>query len=254
MICFRNRILLIAAALIVLVLHGCGPVTVSTRPTGHTKSGTLRPYTINGKTYYPIETADGYWERGQASWYGKQFHGRKTANGETYNMYGMTAAHKTLPMGTTLLVRNLENGRETVVRVNDRGPFIKGRIIDLTYTAAKRIDLVRPGVATVEIVAMGEAPGSAKKGGPKPGSLKHQDFRAGNFFIQVGSFLEKSNAERVARLFLKTGIRVIIQPYVTSGYTYYRVQVSAGKSLELAKIFEQQLLNSGYTGAFVISR
>ena len=166
-------------------------------------------------------------------------------------MYGMTAAHKTLPMNTVLLVRNLENGRETVVRVNDRGPFVKGRIIDLSYTSANKINLVKHGVARVEIIAMGEAAG---KGGKKTDQLKHQDFNQGNFYIQVGSFLNKNNAERSARLFLKSGVRVVIQPYITSGYTYYRIQVYAGNLLKPARMFEQQLLKSGYPGAFLISR
>jgi len=243
---------IIASCLLMFVVSGCGPVPVSTRPPASTKTGTQKPYTINGKTYYPIDSADGYWERGQASWYGKKFHGRKTSNGETYNMYDMTAAHKTLPMNTMLLVRNLENGRETVVRVNDRGPFIRGRIIDLSYTAASKINLVKQGVARVEIIAMGEAPGSVKKGGKKPGRLKHQDFNQGDFYIQVGSFLNQQNAERIARLFMKSGIRVVIHPYITSGHTYYRVQVFAGTALQPARIFEQQLLKS-YPGAFLIS-
>lgn len=245
-----RRVFTIACFLLIFIINGCAPVPVSTRPPKSTKTGTQRPYTIKGKTYYPIESADGYWERGRASWYGKKFHGRKTSNGETYNMYAMTAAHKTLPMNTMLLVRNLENGRETVVRVNDRGPFIRGRIIDLSYTAAGKIDLVRQGVARVEIIAMGEAKGSSKKSG----RLKHKDFSQGNFYIQVGSFLNQKNAERIARLFMKGGIKVIIQPYITSGHTYYRVQVYAGRSLAPARVFEQQLLSSGYPGAFLISR
>ncbi|MCI5132293.1 MAG: septal ring lytic transglycosylase RlpA family protein, partial [Candidatus Electrothrix sp. EH2] len=94
--------------------------------------GTQRPYVIEGQTYYPIPSAQGYEETGLASWYGDPFHGRKTANGETYDMYGVTAAHKTLPMNTMLLVKNLRNGKTATVRINDRGPFVDGRIIDLS--------------------------------------------------------------------------------------------------------------------------
>jgi rare lipoprotein A len=93
----------------------------------------------------------GYAETGVASWYGKKFHGRQTANGERYDMYGMTAAHKTLPFGTMVEVTNLTNGKKVTVRINDRGPFIRGRIIDLTYTAAKKIDMIGPGTAKVRI-------------------------------------------------------------------------------------------------------
>ena len=115
---------------------------------------TQRPYVIEGQTYYPIPSAEGYEETGLASWYGDPFHGRKTANGETYNMYGVTAAHKTLPMNTMLLVKNLRNGKTATVRINDRGPFVDGRIIDLSYTTAKKLGIVRNGTGKVQIIAL----------------------------------------------------------------------------------------------------
>ena len=189
-------------------------------------------------------------QTGNASWYGKKFHGRKTSNGETYNMYAKTAAHKTLPMNTVLLVRNLDNGRETVVRVNDRGPFVRGRIIDLSYKAANDVDMVKSGVARTEIIAMGESTGSK---GKKTGKLRHPDFFKGEYYIQVGSFLNKNNAEKVARLLQAGRIKVRIQPYITSGHTYFRVQVYAGTSLKLAKILEKKLL-LGYPGSFIFAR
>ncbi|MCI5151315.1 MAG: septal ring lytic transglycosylase RlpA family protein, partial [Candidatus Electrothrix sp. MAN1_4] len=102
----------------------------------------------------PIPSADGYEEIGLASWYGDPFHGRKTANGETYDMYGGTAAHKTLPMGTMLLVKNLVNGKTATVRINDRGPFVDGRIIDLSYTTAKQLGIYHRGTEKVQIVAL----------------------------------------------------------------------------------------------------
>ncbi len=211
---------------------------------------TQRPYKINGKKYYPIDSARGYRESGIASWYGNKFHGRKTANGETYNMYAKTAAHKTLPMNTMLLVRNLENGRETVVRINDRGPFSRGRIIDLSYTAANDIDMVRKGTARTEVIALGESTGM-DGGGNK---LKYQNFNKGNFYIQVGSFLNKNNASDLARFLNNNGMKVSIQPYITNGQTYHRVQVYAGTSLTLARQLEQRILGSGYSGSFVIAR
>ncbi|XCN72711.1 MAG: septal ring lytic transglycosylase RlpA family protein [Candidatus Electrothrix aestuarii] len=115
---------------------------------------TQRPYVIEGETYYPISSAQGYEETGVASWYGDPFHGRKTANGETYDMYGETAAHKTLPMDTLLLVKNLVNGKTATVRINDRGPFVDGRIIDLSYTTAKELGIVRRGTGKVQIIAL----------------------------------------------------------------------------------------------------
>ena len=246
--------LLLSIAILLVLLAGCGPVTVTPEPSGKKTPPTQKPYTIGGKTYYPIDSASGYRETGNASWYGKKFHGRKTANGETYDMYAKTAAHKTLPMNTVLLVRNLNNGKETVVRVNDRGPFVRGRIIDLSYKAASEIGLVQSGVAKTEIITMGESTGSRSKGGKEPGKLKFQDFYKGNYYIQVGSFLKKNNAEKIARLFMSQGTKVTIQPYITSGNTYYRVQIFAGTSLKLAKILEEKLAKTGYSGAFTFAR
>jgi rare lipoprotein A len=118
------------------------------------RPATQRPYVIEGQTYHPIPSAEGYEETGLASWYGDPFHGRKTANGETYDMYGVTAAHKTLPMDTMLLVKNLANGKTTTVRVNDRGPFVDGRIIDLSYNTAKELGVLHHGTEQVQIIAL----------------------------------------------------------------------------------------------------
>jgi rare lipoprotein A len=246
--------LLLVAAL--LLFSGCAEKIPPPEPATKYpyRPGTQRPYTINGKTYYPIDSADGFREQGVASWYGNPFHGRKTANGETYDMHKMTAAHKILPMNTMLLVRNLDNGRETVVRVNDRGPFARERVIDLSYAAARELDIVRPGLARIEIIAMGEAAGGAKKAGAAPAKLVHQDFKKGNYFVQIGSFLKRDNAERLARLFLDRDNRVVIQPYITMGYTYYRVQLFAGTELKPARRLEKQMLESGFWDAFLISR
>ncbi|HHO48800.1 MAG TPA: septal ring lytic transglycosylase RlpA family protein [Desulfobacteraceae bacterium] len=243
---------LVTAVTLALILAGCAPHAPKSYPPTH--PATQRPYTVNGKTYYPITSARGYWERGRASWYGRQFHGRKTANGEVFDMYAMTAAHKTLPMNTMLLVRNLDNGRQTVVRVNDRGPFIRGRIVDLSYKAAGELDMVRSGIATIEIIALGEAPGPVPAGGGRPSRLVHQDFNRGDYFVQVGSYLNQGSAERIARRLMDKGADVVIQPYITSGYTYYRVQVYAGKVLQTAQSFERQLLRDGFPGAFLFSR
>ncbi|MFG6433532.1 septal ring lytic transglycosylase RlpA family protein [Roseateles sp. LYH14W] len=112
--------------------------------------GPNKPYVVLGERYVPMASDVAYADRGLASWYGRKFHGRQTASGEIYNMYAMTAAHPTLPIPSYARVRNPANGREIVVRVNDRGPFHKGRIIDLSYTAALKLDLLR-GVAPVEV-------------------------------------------------------------------------------------------------------
>lgn len=116
---------------------------------------TMRPYTINGKTYYPTTVNVGDTASGIASWYGPDFHGKKTSNGETYNMNAMTAAHKTLPMNTMVRVTNLGNGAQTTVRINDRGPFVAGRIIDLSKAAATSIGMIGTGTARVKLEVVG---------------------------------------------------------------------------------------------------
>ena len=122
-------------------------------------------------------------QRGIASWYGKDFHGKPTASGEIYDMYAMTAAHKELPLGTVVVVRNLENGKSVRVRVNDRGPFIKGRIIDLSLTGARKIDMVAAGTAQVEVEIV-------QLGRGKPGPT-----HASSYTVQVGAFRDRTNAE-----------------------------------------------------------
>lgn len=114
----------------------------------------LRKYEVGGKTYYPQKSATGYSQKGQASWYGRKFHGHLTANGEVYNMFAMTAAHKTLPLPSYVKVRNLANGREIIVRVNDRGPFHDNRIIDLSYSAAYKLGMLGQGTANVQVEAI----------------------------------------------------------------------------------------------------
>lgn len=110
-----------------------------------------KPYTISGNTYYPMKDAKGFSETGIASWYGPKFHGRKTASGEKYNQNAMTAAHKTLPFGTKVRVKNVKNDKSVIVRINDRGPFAKGRVIDVSRAAAKKLDMINSGTAKVNI-------------------------------------------------------------------------------------------------------
>lgn len=120
-------------------------------PTPHTGAYKKNPYTVLGKTYYPKSTATGYKEVGMASWYGTKFHGQATANGEPYDLYGMTAAHKTLPLPSYVKVTNLENNRSVILRVNDRGPFHSDRIIDLSFAAAKKLGYADTGTAKVRV-------------------------------------------------------------------------------------------------------
>ncbi len=214
---------------------------------------TQKPYRVFGKKYYPIPSAYGHEQTGVASWYGTKFHGRKTSNGETYDMYSATAAHKTLPMNSNLLVKNLENGKETIVRVNDRGPFVKGRIIDLSLKAARAINMENKGTAKVRITALGEAVTTARGEEKIERFLPYQDFQAGEFFVQIGSFTNKSNADRLKNRMLSQGRKAVSQGITIQNTLYYRVQVRAGRTLAEAQKAEHDLEGS-YPGAFVIAR
>lgn len=212
---------------------------------------TQQPYVVGGRIYYPLPTPVGYSKVGYASWYGKNFHGRPTSSGETYNMYAYTAAHKTLPLGTYCLVENLENGKKTIVRINDRGPFVKNRIIDLSYTAAKAIGLIGPGVAKVRVTALGE--GTKTRVG-RPPHFKHvPDLQHGNFYIQVGAFKNKKNAIRLKKRLSRQYARVIILKRWTPQGLLYRVQIFGGTSLNQAKSLEYKLEKSGFSQAFIVS-
>ena len=158
-LCYGRRTLtaslLCALSLSMVILAGCQSGQDAAKP-GYFKVG--KPYQINGQWYYP-RMVDRYREVGVASWYGHPFHGRKTANGEIYDMHGMTAAHPTLPLPSLARVTNLENGRTITVRVNDRGPFAKRRIIDLSRRAAWELGFKDQGTAEVEVVYLGLADG-----------------------------------------------------------------------------------------------
>ena len=154
---------------------------------------TMRPYTIDGKTYYPTMVSVGDTSSGIASWYGKDFHGKKTSNGETYNMNDMTAAHKTFPMNTMLKVTNLKNNKSVVVRVNDRGPFVGTRIIDLSYLAATRLGLADVGTGPVGLEVLGFSGVVTPSGAPK------QSVVVGDYFIQIGAYRSKENAQKFVK-------------------------------------------------------
>lgn len=214
--------------------------------------GTQRPYVINNRSYSPLPTSVGYEEIGIASWYGSDFHGRSTSNGETYNMHGITAAHKLLPMHTMLLVTNLDNGKETVVRVNDRGPFVQGRIIDLSYGAAKKIALVGPGTARVKVTALGETKVNRQTG--KRLFTNYSDLRSGEYYVQIGAFTKKYNGLLLQDKFHNAGHKTVMRKVSLKGQIFYRVQVYVGRSLGNARKSEQLLREKGYGGAFVLAR
>ncbi len=150
---------------------------------------TMRPYTIHGKRYYPSVVHIGEVFYGKASWYGPNFHGKLTSNGEKYNMHSMTAAHKTLPMNTIVRATNQANGRSVIVRINDRGPFVESRIIDLSKQAAKELDMIKTGTTDIKLEILGfEQKG--KKSIPSIKKLKKgpKEKVLGSYAIQIGSF------------------------------------------------------------------
>ncbi|MHB8425366.1 MAG: septal ring lytic transglycosylase RlpA family protein, partial [Gammaproteobacteria bacterium] len=168
--------------------------------------GNPASYTVDGKTYHVLPDCTGYHARGIASWYGSKFHGGRTSDGETYDMYAMTAANKVLPLPCYVRVTDLENGRSVIVRVNDRGPFVKNRIIDLSYAAAARIGMLGAGTALVDVQAVtpGEPPPPTAPGsnlpvpsGMPPGSAATGTASEPQLFVQVGAYATESNATRV---------------------------------------------------------
>jgi rare lipoprotein A len=167
----------------------------------------------------------GYEEKGEASWYGVPFHGRQASNGEIYDMNKLTAAHRTLPFETMVRVTNEKNGKSTVVRITDRGPFVNNRIIDLSYAAAREIDSIGPGVVPVrlEVLSTGIDP------------------ETGFFTIQVGSFRERDNAERLRERLSATYSPTFVKRYDTSSGAFYRVHVGKVSGEEAAKEFGERL-------------
>ena len=170
------------------------------RKAPRSRYGNPSSYTVLGKTYRVMDDATGFRQRGLASWYGMKFHGRRTSSGEPYDIYAMTAAHKTLPLPTWVRVTNLDNGKSVVVKVNDRGPFHEGRIIDLSYAAAARLGVLAKGTAPVEIVALttpGKAPFHEAAERKKPSTRGKGDY------LQAGAFSSLANARSLQRRLMR---------------------------------------------------
>jgi rare lipoprotein A len=163
------------------------------------KRGNPPFYSVAGKRYYVMASADGFVERGVASWYGPTFHGGSTSIGESYDMYGMSAAHKTLPLPAYVRVTNLKNGKSVVVRVNDRGPFVSNRVIDLSYTAAAKLDMLKEGTTLVEVRAL-------TPDAPDPVVTRSTERPPEELYVQAGAFADPNNAQRLAEKLRAAGI------------------------------------------------
>ena len=179
----------------------------------------------------PTPAPIGYAEEGNASWYGNPFNGRRSSNGEIYDMYKLTAAHRTLPFETMVRVTNLNNGKSTTVRITDRGPFVDGRIIDLSLAAAREIESVGPGVVPVRLEVLGNV-----------------DVTSGFFTVQVGAFHDRNNAERLRDRLSLSYTPVFIQQYDSPEGIYYRVRVGKISGEDAAHGFGEQLRDrEGFT-------
>ena len=244
---FGKRSLMIVLAAVV-ALSACGgkkPATQPVEPGGKTKAS-QRPYTVMGKRYEPLKTHVGFTQEGVASWYGKDFHGKKTSNGETYDMHAMTAAHKTLPLGVFVRVRNRDTGQEAIVRVNDRGPFVKNRIIDLSYTAAKKLGVDLKGTAPVRIEALGYKTSGENYKAP-------ENYDSGSYSVQVGAFQYQENAARLADQLRKLHGYAEVKVAMVNGEQFFRVQAGKFSSLHEAEEAEVRFIDNGYPGSFVVS-
>ncbi len=249
-----TRIFLLS--LILLLLDGCSTRTrdgyihhgkvSAQKPSGKNYSHpTMRPYSVHGKRYYPSVVHIGEVFHGRASWYGPNFNGKLTSNGETYNMHSMTAAHKTLPMNTIVRATNKSNGKSVIVRINDRGPFVDTRIIDLSKKAAMQIGMIKTGTAPIKLEILGfeqkgkKSISSVKKlrKGPKEKVL-------GSFAIQLGSFTKFEGALYTQEKYDGfSGYKTIIKDIELSDNRVFRVLLTGFKSDEEAKDFikEKQL-------------
>lgn len=204
---------------------------------------TMRPYKIAGKWYYPTLAKVGDVQRGIASWYGPNFHAKKTSNGEVYNMYAQTAAHKTLPMNTMVRVDNLDNGKSTIVRINDRGPFVSGRVIDLSNKAAHDIAMVKKGTARVKVTVLGFHAKIAKTK-----AEKEETATVGKYYIQVGAFKRMEGARITKRKFevaLEDRYNVIIKSTDLN-----RVWIAGFRSELEARDFKEK---NGLAGSMIIA-
>jgi rare lipoprotein A len=183
------------------------------------KRGNPAFYEVMGQRYFVKSTAAGYVERGVASWYGPGFHQEFTSNGESYDMYGMTAAHKTLPLPCFVQVTNLGNGKSVILRVNDRGPFKEGRIIDLSYTAAAKLDVLRAGTALVEVRALTPGENASTTPLSSDNSIK-------SLYVQAGAFGAAGNADTLAQQLRAKGYtQAFVRSDMVDGRSLYRVRI-----------------------------
>jgi len=196
------------------------PAPATTAPAPPSGAGNPPFYEVYGERYFVMPESGGYREQGVASWYGAQFHGKRTSSGVIYDMHGLTAAHKTLPLPSLVRVTNLDTGRSVVVTVNDRGPFVKNRLIDLSYAAAMELGIVKSGTGRVEVEAVVDA-NTRTTGAVAPGPVAAQ-----RIYLQVGAFGDEANAARLKGNLESNGVnKVVIRYDEQVSPALYRVRV-----------------------------
>ena len=231
------------------------------RPEPKSRYGNGPRYEVLGKHYTVMPSADGYHERGVASWYGKKFHGRLTSSREPYDMYQMTAAHKTLPLPTYVRVRNLRNNKTIIVRVNDRGPFVHNRIIDLSYAAAIKLDMVGTGTSLVDVEAITFG-GSAKQKTARPVSTPPprqerpvpETPGPNKVFAQIGAFGSRENADRRMALLRSGGIGAAFVLEDASVHpSLYRVRMGPIQGVEQYDLLVEELAKLGIEDPILVT-
>ncbi len=211
---------------------------------------TRNPFLFDNALPSPSFSGNGYSETGVASWYGPDFHGKRTSSGERYDMHALTAAHRLLPMDTLLLVKNLDNGRETIVRVNDRGPFVKERILDLSHGAAKALRVVGKGTARVKVMVVSET-GMPLQTLPQQQTLALADE---GFFVQIGAFALEKNAVQMQKRLTNAGHSTTVTKVTGKKATVYRVLIFTGRDREKALLAKRTLQQRGHHEAFIVAR
>lgn len=210
----------------------------------YSRYGNPRTYTVAGKSYSVMSDSRGYVERGIASWYGTKFHGRRTSSGEPYDVYAMTAAHKSLPIPCYAKVTNLRNGRSVVVRINDRGPFIEGRIIDLSYAAARKLGIVASGTGLVEVRTID--PGQDDALAQTEAANDEAAAQSSRLFVQVGAFADRGNAERLRERLRRVPLSPVqIHEFAHDRQPVFRVRVGPLSDVAEADRMTQKLAQLG---------
>lgn len=222
--------------------------------------GNPNSYEVFGKRYHVMESSAGYVEKGISSWYGTKFHGRKTSSGERYDMYAMTAAHKSLPLPTYAQVTNLKNGRKVIVKVNDRGPFHENRIIDLSYSAAYRLGILGKGTGFVEVRAINPNQPepvtrvAARDEAPVRETEQSATEKAISMYLQVGAFVSRDNAERLHSKLLNAALgETLISQTQHNGNTVYRVRLGPILDVDIADQLVNKLAKLGIHSSRVVT-